>query len=134
MTRFITCSPPSWCAAFVGPKAGAGNPSTGAVPAPDATFAANTGYQLVDVGDPASNCMMFISKPSSTTCPQVNPLIGTTIPTTAVLITGVLSQSKTTVPFSSGYEVIPRLLTDLAPCQPVPTLEGTWGKLKSRYR
>ena len=108
--------------------------STGEVPAAGATFAANTSYQLVDVSDPASNCTMFISKPSSTSCPQVNPLIGTTIPTTSVLIAGVLSQSKTTAPFTSGYEIIPRLLTDLAPCQPVPTLEGTWGKLKSRYR
>src|SRR5262249_32475086 len=106
----------------------------GTVPLPGGTFALNNSYRLVDVANPASNCVMLISKPSSATCPQVNPLIGTAIPTTAVLITGVLSQSKTTSPFSSGYQVIPRLLTDLAPCEPVPTVEGTWGKLKSHYR
>jgi len=108
--------------------------STGAVPAPGATFAADTRYQLVDAGNPASNCMMFMSKPSSTTCSQLNQLIGTTIPTAAVLTTGALSQFETTAPFTSGYEVIPRVLSDLVACQPVPTLEGTWGKLKSRYR
>jgi hypothetical protein len=107
--------------------------STGAVPAPGALFAANTNYQLVDAGNPASECTLFITKPSSTTCPQVNPLIGTPIPTGPVLTTGVLSQFKSTSPFTSGYEVIPRLLTDIVSC-PVPTQSETWGKVKSTYR
>jgi hypothetical protein len=108
--------------------------STGAVPAAGATFAANTNYQLVDVANAASNCIMFITKPSSTTCPQVNPLIGTLIPTDPQQVVGVLSQFKSTSPFTSGYEVIPRLLSDLTDCQATPTSKGSWGRLKTLYR
>jgi hypothetical protein len=108
--------------------------STGAVPAPGAVFAANTNYQLVDVYNATSNCIMFITKPSSTTCLQVNPLIGQPIPTTPQYVIGVLSQFDNSSPYTAGYEVIPRLVTDLTECQVVPTRSTSWGSLKTIYR
>ena len=109
--------------------------AAGEVPAAGATFAGNTDYLLVDAFDPTSSTILFITPPgTNTACPEFNPLIGQPIPLTCQTVTGVLTQYTSSSPYTSGYEMFPRLLTDLSPCGATPARSTSWGSLKTLYR
>jgi hypothetical protein len=48
-------------------------------------------------------------------------------------VTGIVSQF-TSSPFTQGYEIQPRLMSDITPDCPVRTEVTTWGRLKATYR
>ena len=89
--------------------------STGAVPAPGATFASGN-YRLVDVNDPTSYITMYISPAPTATCTSSDDILGAPIPTWPVTVSGVLSQYDTSSPYTAGYEVIPRGWVDFLVC------------------
>ncbi len=60
-------------------------------------------------------------------CGKTNPLIGTAIPTGVVHVTGVLNQYDSSAPYTSGYQVLPRLLTDIRSAEATPTHRNTGG-------
>jgi len=68
------------------------------------TFAStSSGYTLTDASGTAT---LYINK-------AVTSIVGTTIPTAAVNITGIVSQYKSGSPYSSGYQLLPRQLSDI---------------------
>jgi hypothetical protein len=107
--------------------------STGAALPPGATFAAGTNYQMVAMDGTIATLRVVQTTPNG--CSMVNPLIGTPIPLDCpVHVTGVLSQSDSSSPYTAGYQVQPRGPDDIAVACPVPTVPITWGSIKSRYR
>jgi hypothetical protein len=106
--------------------------NTGAALPPGSTFATQTSYQLVAMD--GTNAILRIVQ-TANGCGLVNPLIGTLIPLDCpVHVTGVLSQSDNSSPFTAGYQVQPRVPDDIALACPVKTVPTTWGSIKSRYR
>lgn len=67
------------------------------------TFAGNTNYNLTDT---TGTTLMRVSTSATS-------IIGTSIPTGKIDIVGVVSQFKSAAPYSSGYQVMPRFITDL---------------------
>jgi hypothetical protein len=63
----------------------------------------SAGYVLTDASGTAT---LYINK-------AVTSIVGQTIPTTAVNITGIVSQYKSAAPYSSGYQLLPRQLSDI---------------------
>jgi hypothetical protein len=107
--------------------------STGAALPPGATFAAATNYQMVAMDGTIATLRVVQTTPNG--CSMVNPLIGTPIPLDCpVHVTGVLSQSDSSSPYTAGYQVQPRGPEDIAVACPVKTVPTTWGSIKSRYR
>jgi hypothetical protein len=110
--------------------------SSGGMPVAGALYAANTNYQLRNAGpDSATNFVIMRIVQTTNGCPIVNPIVDTPInrgcPTDVV---GVLSQFDSTQPHTEGYQLQPRLVSDIMPMCEVPTVPSTWGKLKTTHR
>ena len=63
----------------------------------------SAGYVITDSSGTAT---LYINK-------AVTSIIGQTIPSTLVNITGIVSQYKSAIPYSSGYQLLPRQITDI---------------------
>lgn len=108
----------------------------GAMPAPGANFAANTNYRLINFGpDSLTNFATVRIVQSSNSCTVTNPLVGTPIPVGCpVDVTGVASQFDGTLPYTTGYQLLPALVGDVQLNCGTPSRSTTWGQVKVRYR
>jgi hypothetical protein len=98
-----------------------------------AFFETDGRYRLVSPVD-GSYTMLHVLQ-DGTSCGTMNPLVGTTIPTSCpVDVTGVLGQDDTILPYTEGYEIRPRFPLDIAVACSVRAEALTWGRLKARYR
>jgi hypothetical protein len=98
-----------------------------------AFFETDGRYRLVSPVD-GSYTMLHVLQ-DGTSCGTMNPLVGTTIPTSCpVDVTGVLGQDDTILPYTEGYEIRPRFPLDIAVACTVGAEALTWGRLKARYR
>lgn len=69
------------------------------------TFAGNTNYSITDVSGTFSGALRIDT--------DVSSIVGTTIPTSAVDIIGVVSQYDNASPYSTGYQLMPRFISDI---------------------
>ncbi len=99
-----------------------------------ATFAGDLNYRIAHSGADRATNYTIMRLYSIAACGKTNPLIGTAVPTGVVHVTGVLNQYDSSAPYTSGYQVLPRLLTDIRPADATPTHRNTWGRLKATYR
>lgn len=109
--------------------------STGAVPAPGATFGANTNYRLISAGPDSATVFTTVRVVQSTnSCGITNSLVGTTIPVAcAVDVVGVLSQFDSSSPYKSGYQILPGDQNSVH-CTTVAVQELPWTQIKQLYR
>lgn len=111
--------------------------SSGAMPAPYERFMEGQSYLLVhaDADSMTNAAILWLMSPTpSASCPQVSAFHALAIPRTAVTITGVVAQFDG-IPYESGYELVPRVLSDIVPCDlSTPARGASWGRIKSIYR
>lgn len=107
--------------------------SAGGTPLPNgATFAAETSYRLL-AGDGTTGLLRIARARNA--CIFGSPLVGMTIPTSCpVDVIGIISQFDTTSPLSGGYQLWPRIASDIVADCPVRTVMTTWGGIKAHYR
>jgi hypothetical protein len=108
--------------------------STGGMPS--GNFLANANYRIINNGpDSTTNFTTLRVVQSTNACNVTNGLVGQPIPIACpVNATGVLAQFDSTVPKNSGYQLQPRLSTDVELNCATPTRATTWGHVKSIYR
>jgi hypothetical protein len=107
----------------------------GTVPPAGTLFATGNNYRLVDAFDANSYCIMYIPGiPSGPICPAPQPLIGQPIPLTCLSVTGIVTQYDNSSPYTSVYEIYPRLPRDFVPCAATPAQSTSWGRIKTLYR
>ena len=63
----------------------------------------------------------------------VHPLIGTKVPVGPFCVIGILTQYKTPGPYTSGYQISPRVVPDII-VGPTAVENATWGRIKSLFR
>jgi hypothetical protein len=109
--------------------------STGAMPAPGATFAANTNYRLISAGPDSATVFTTVRVvQSSNACGITNSLVGRPIPLgCAVEVVGVLSQFDSSSPYKTGYQILPADMNAVY-CTTVAVEEVPWTRVKRLYR
>jgi len=110
--------------------------STGAMPVPGATYAANTNYRLISTGaDSTTNFATVRVVQSTNNCSVTNSLVGVTInPGCATTVTGVIVQFDSSSPFTTGYQLTPTGSGDVVADCAVSNRHTSWGRLKTMYR
>ena len=85
--------------------------ASGAALPPGSVFAVNTNYGLL--AEDMTLDTMRIVQVSPNMCSTINPLVGTTIPAGFVNVVGALVQSDASSPYTTGYQLQPRLTADI---------------------
>ena len=101
---------------------------------PPATYTNNINLHLENNGpDSTTNWIVMFVPANGPNC-GVDPMIGQPILKTVCGVVGVLSQFKSSSPYTSGYEIIPRTTADVRSGETVPVKNSTWGELRRLYR
>jgi phosphatidylserine/phosphatidylglycerophosphate/cardiolipin synthase-like enzyme len=86
------------------------------IPGASGNWAASTNYTI---SDGVNTGTLYVYNGSG--C-AAHPLIGQPIPTGVFDVVGILTQFKTTSPYTSGYQISPRFVWDIIPEEPGPII------------
>ena len=85
-------------------------------------------FAALSISDTFGSTTMFVDNDTD--------IDGSAVPGEPFTVLGIASQFDSTSPYTSGYQILPRRRADISDnlACPVPTLEKTWGEIKSLYR